>query len=103
MESNMPNYPKQSTESRLASEKWLDRLSINGALAVMLDNQAEAVSALKAALPQIEKAIEAGDHSLSASDTGRLIYAGAGHLRVLRFRMAQNYYRPLTGLHEWPI
>ena len=69
-----------------------------GALAVMLDNQAEAVSALKAALPQIEKAIEAGHHSLSASDTGRLIYAGAG----TSARIAVQDGSELLPTFNWP-
>ena len=94
----MPNHPKQNTEARLPSEKWLDRLSIKGALAVMLDNQAEAVSALKAALPQIEKAIEAGHHSLSASGTGRLIYAGAG----TSARIAVQDGSELLPTFNWP-
>jgi N-acetylmuramic acid 6-phosphate etherase len=94
----MPNRPKQSTEARLDTDKWLDRLSIKGALAVMLDNQAEAISALKAALPQIEKAIEAGHHSLSASDTGRLIYAGAG----TSARIAVQDGSELLPTFNWP-
>ena len=94
----MPNRPKQSTEARLDADKWLDRLTIKDALAVMLDNQAEAISALKAALPQIEKAIEAGHQSLSASDRGRLIYAGAG----TSARIAVQDGSELLPTFNWP-
>ena len=31
---------KKCTEARVAAEKWLDRLDVDEALAVMLDNQA---------------------------------------------------------------
>ena len=44
----------------------------------MLDNQAEAVAALRAALPQITAAVKALHTRLAGSDTGRLVYIGAG-------------------------
>ena len=69
---------KQTTESRMDADKWLDRLSPEDALAVMLDSQAEAIDAVRAALPQIEEAVTALHARLAASQTGRLIYAGAG-------------------------
>ena len=67
-----------TTESRLGADKWLDQLSTSAALAVMLDSQAEAVDAVRAALPQIEEAAAALYAHLTASQTGRLVYTGAG-------------------------
>ena len=67
-----------TTESRLSADQWLDSLGTAGALAVMLDSQAEAIDAVRAALPQIEKAVTALHARLAASQTGRLIYTGAG-------------------------
>ena len=67
-----------TTEDRLAADKWLDQLDTDAALKVMLDNQAEAVAALRAALPQITAAVQALHTCLASSDTGRLVYIGAG-------------------------
>ena len=67
-----------TTEDRLAADKWLDQLDTDAALRVMLDNQAEAVAALRAALPQITAAVQALHACLASSDTGRLVYIGAG-------------------------
>ena len=67
-----------TTESRLSADKWLDSLNTADALIVMLDSQAEAVNAVRAAMPQIEQAVTALYTRLAASQTGRLIYAGAG-------------------------
>ena len=67
-----------TTESRLSADQWLDSLSTAGALAVMLDSQAEAIDAVRAALPQIEEAVIALHARLAATTGGRLIYAGAG-------------------------
>ena len=67
-----------TTEDRLAADKWLDQLDTDAALKVMLDNQEEAVAALRAALPQITAAVQALHTRLANSDTGRLVYIGAG-------------------------
>ena len=67
-----------TTESRLGADKWLDSLSTADALTVMLDSQAEAADAVRSALPQIDKAVTALHTRLAASQTGRLVYAGAG-------------------------
>lgn len=67
-----------TTESRLAADKWLDRLSTDEALTVLLDSQADASDAVRTALPQIEAAVVALHHRLAASQTGRLVYIGAG-------------------------
>ena len=67
-----------TTEDRLDADKWLDQLDTEFALKVMLDNQAEAIAVLRDALPQITKAVKALYTRLASSDTGRLVYIGAG-------------------------
>ena len=66
-----------ATESRLGPDHWIDQLPPAEALAVMLDNQAEAIPALYRALPAIESAVTALHQRLRAG-RGRLIYVGAG-------------------------
>ena len=89
---------KKSTEARLAAEKWLDRLGVDEALSVMLDNQAEAISALNAALPQIAPAIHAADKCLSSDNRSRLVYAGAG----TSARIAVQDGSELLPTFDWP-
>lgn len=89
---------KKSTEARVAAEKWLDRLGVDEALSVMLDNQAEAISALNDALPQIAPAILAADKCLSSGDRGRLVYAGAG----TSARIAVQDGSELLPTFDWP-
>ncbi|MCH1464456.1 MAG: N-acetylmuramic acid 6-phosphate etherase, partial [Alphaproteobacteria bacterium] len=89
---------EQSTEARLIPEKWLDKLTSADALAVMLENQAEAIPALRAALPEIIAAIEAAHLSLSAHINGRLIYIGAG----TSARIAVQDGSELLPTFDWP-
>ena len=67
-----------STEDILPADLHIDRMSPARALAAMLDNQAHAITALKAALPAIELGAIAAYQRLCQSETGRLIYVGAG-------------------------
>ena len=69
---------QMTTEDRLSADKWLDQLDTDAALKVMLDSQAEAISALRTALPQITAAAHALHTRLASSDAGRLAYIGAG-------------------------
>ena len=69
---------QMTTEDRLVADKWVDQLDTESALKVMLDNQAEAIAALRKALPQITEAVQALHNRLASSDTGRLVYIGAG-------------------------
>ncbi|MGB1920996.1 MAG: N-acetylmuramic acid 6-phosphate etherase, partial [Candidatus Puniceispirillaceae bacterium] len=55
-----------TTESRLDPDRWIDQLPPAEALAVMLDNQAEAIPALYAALPAIDSAVTALHQRLRA-------------------------------------
>ena len=67
-----------TTEDRLDADKWVDQLDTESALKVMLENQAEAIAALRKVLPQITEAVQALHARLVTSDTGRLVYIGAG-------------------------
>ena len=67
-----------STEDILPADLHIDRMTPARALAAMLDNQAHAITALKAALPAIERGAIAAYQRLCQSETGRLIYVGAG-------------------------
>ena len=67
-----------STEDILPADLHIDRMTPARALATMLDNQAHAITALKAALPAIERGAIAAYQRLCQSETGRLIYVGAG-------------------------
>ena len=67
-----------ATEIMAASPVPIDKMSPNAALAMMLDNQAGAITALTSALDQIEAAGMAAYKRLSGSENGRLIYTGAG-------------------------
>ena len=67
-----------STEDILTAELHIDRMTPARAMAAMLDNQAHAITALKAALPAIERGAIAAYQRLCQSETGRLIYVGAG-------------------------
>jgi N-acetylmuramic acid 6-phosphate etherase len=79
-------------------EKWLDKLTSADALAVMLENQAEAIPTLEASLPKITSAIEAAHLSLSEHINGRLIYVGAG----TSARIAVQDGSELLPTFDWP-
>ena len=66
------------TESRLPETHWIDRLSVDESLSVLLDSQAGAVVAIRQAMPEISAACEALFRHLSSSQAGRIIYTGAG-------------------------
>ncbi len=73
------NYTSElGTESRLPETHWIDRLSVDESLSVLLDSQAGAVVAIRQALPEISIACEALFKRLSSSSAGRIIYSGAG-------------------------
>ncbi len=75
---NGPGVKAASTEDILPSDLHIDRMTPARAMATMLDNQAHAITALKAALPAIERGAIAAYQRLCQSDNGRLIYVGAG-------------------------
>lgn len=67
-----------STEAIPPQSCWLDQLDDAAAVAVMLESQAEAAKAVKAAAVSLEQAAAAIHQRLAASTRGRLVYAGAG-------------------------
>ena len=67
-----------ATEHVADSAVPIDKMNPGDALAMMLDNQAGAINALTAALDNIEIAAMAAYGRLDGSNTGRLVYAGAG-------------------------
>ncbi len=88
---------KLTTETRVPPEQWIDRLSPSDALAVMLDNQAGAIDAIRAALPQIEHAVD-GLYQRLGHKTGRLLYCGAG----TSARIAVQDGAELLPTFNWP-
>ena len=88
---------KMTTEDRLSTDKWLDQLDTDAALRVMLDSQAEAISALRTALPQITSAAHALHTRLASSDAGRLAYIGAGTSARIGVQDGAELYRPSVG------
>lgn len=87
------------TEQRVPQDKWIDQLPTAEALAVMLDNQAEAIESVRAALPAIGRAADALYERLSSTPTGRLIYAGAG----TSARIAVQDGAELYPTFNWPV
>ena len=71
-----PNHA--STEDVPQANQHVDKMAPSAALSLMLASQAGAIPALQNALPAIEAAAIAAYDRLSATATGRLIYAGAG-------------------------
>ncbi len=88
---------QMTTEDRPTADKWLDQMDTDGALTVMLDSQAEAISALRTALPQITAAAHALHTRLANSDARRLAYIGAAHQHALEYRTGLNCYPPSVG------
>ena len=88
----------ETTESFPDASRWLDRLSDPDALEVMADDQAAAVQAVHAALPEIRAAAKAALERLGAGDGGRLFYAGAG----TSIRIGVQDGVELTPTFGWP-
>ncbi|MBL6781794.1 MAG: N-acetylmuramic acid 6-phosphate etherase [Alphaproteobacteria bacterium] len=87
-----------STEDYPDATQWLDQLNNADAIAVMLDNQAGAISALKAASSSLDDAIAAMAERLKLSSTGRIIYTGAG----TSARIGVQDGVELTPTFNWP-
>ncbi len=87
-----------STEDYPDKSQWLDQLENADAITVMLDNQADAISALKQAGIAIDAAIVAMAERLAASSDGRIIYAGAG----TSARIGVQDGVELTPTFNWP-
>ncbi|MGB2166664.1 MAG: N-acetylmuramic acid 6-phosphate etherase [Candidatus Puniceispirillales bacterium] len=87
-----------STEDYPDKSQWLDQLENADAITVMLDNQVDAISALKQAGIAIDAAITAMAERLAASSDGRIIYAGAG----TSARIGVQDGVELTPTFNWP-
>ena len=88
----------ETTESFPDPDHWLDSLSSADAMDVMADDQAQAITAIKAILPHITAAALAAYERLDTSSTGRLIYAGAG----TSARIGVQDGVELTPTFSWP-
>jgi N-acetylmuramic acid 6-phosphate etherase len=71
-----PSTP--STEDVPEASAWLDQLDTREALGIMLKSQRQAADAVENAMDAITKVAEVVAKRLGESQTGRLIYAGAG-------------------------
>lgn len=89
---------QKDTEAPPDAGKWLDHLDDATALAVMLDDQAEATTAIRQSLGQIERAAAAITKRMAEDDTARIIYAGAG----ASIRIAVQDGVELLPTFNWP-
>ena len=87
-----------TTEGRLSTGQWLDRLDNFAALDVMLDGHGAAAAAVRQSLAQIDRAVTAVTQRMAASQNGRLIYAGAGS--SVRVGVQDGVELPPT--FDWP-
>ena len=87
-----------NTEKQPPKNLWIDKMSIIDATQVMLDNQAQSISAVEQALPQINKVISRIYNKLKNNKKSRLIYAGAGTSARIGLQDAAELY-PTFG---WP-
>lgn len=88
----------QTTESIPDAARWLDQLTSEDAMQVMAEDQSLALAAVNHALDDITQAALAAYEKLSASETGRLFYAGAG----TSARIGVQDGVELTPTFNWP-
>jgi N-acetylmuramic acid 6-phosphate etherase len=94
--SSHPTPPVSGTESTDAKHPRLDRYATPELVAAFVDDQFEAVAAVKAALPELARAVDAAVPRLQAG--GRLIYVGAG----TSGRLGVLDSVELTPTFDWP-
>jgi N-acetylmuramic acid 6-phosphate etherase len=87
-----------STENRPPENLWVDKMSIDKATQVMLDNQEKSIWAIQKALPQINIVISKIYEKLKNNSKSRLIFAGAGTSARIGVQDAVELY-PTFG---WP-
>ena len=75
---NSGKHKVASTEDLPPGNQHIDKMAPTAALALMLKNQAHAITAVEGGLDSIRIAADAAFQRLSRSDAGRLIYSGAG-------------------------
>lgn len=69
---------KFNTESKPPKNKLIDKLPLNQGLKLILESQYDAIYSLEAVLSDIQIVIEKIYKHLKKSETGRIIYVGAG-------------------------
>lgn len=94
--SRTPAPPVSGTESTDAKHPRLDRYATPELVAAFVDDQFDAVAAVKAALPDLARAVDAAVPRLQAG--GRLIYVGAG----TSGRLGVLDSVELTPTFDWP-
>ena len=67
-----------TTETLPSPDQYIDLLDNNIALSLMLNNQSEAIEAVRQSLPSIEKAVSQIFNTLSNNKKSKLVYVGAG-------------------------
>ena len=67
-----------TTETLPKSDQYIDILDNDTALSLMLNNQAEAIDAIRKSLPSINKAATKILNTLCKNTKSKLIYVGAG-------------------------
>lgn len=85
------------TEQANARFKGVDQWPVERVLAAILDDQLQAVQAIKSALPQINRAVIAAANRLAAGK-GRIVYMGAG----TPIRVGAQDGIELTPTFGWP-
>ena len=88
-----------NTESFPLENQYIDKMSTSHALDIMLNNQAEAIGAVRDSLLLIEQASEAIFLKLKKNKTGRIIYCGAGTSARIGVQDAAE----LNPTFGWPL
>ena len=73
---NESNLPK--TEQTLPKSQWIDKLSLNEAVELIINNQIESVKAIKNAINDIKNAINKITKKIQNNSKSRIVYIGAG-------------------------
>ncbi len=66
------------TEQRLDKKLWIDKMVNSDALISMLENQSQAIDAVRLVIKDIEKIVDMIVQKLQLSNKNRIIYLGAG-------------------------
>lgn len=100
----MTSKKTEDTPSLPATEAFdprfagIDHLPVTDALQMQLMAQAEAIKAVEAAIPDIDKAVKAATEALRNNPRGRLIYVGAGTSGRIGIQDGSE----LTPTFNWP-
>ena len=96
---NIDNHLAElKTEKRASPFQWIDVLETFDSLKLQIDSQADACTAVRYALPKIKEVTEKASNTLAKSQSGRLIYCGAG----TSARIAVQDGAELLPTFNWP-